>query len=90
LYECLKINNIVIRKNRRAYAYSPQGFTAIDTLFVEKPKLLTGAGDNFNAGMMAALILDADWKQALTFGTMVSSHYILNAESPVPESFKGD
>ena len=85
LYKQLRLNNIVIRKNRRAYAINAHGFTAIDTLFVENPKLMTGAGDNFNAGIIAAQLLGADWAYSLTLGTVVSSSYIESAESPTSE-----
>jgi len=80
------IHTVVMRSNRRVFAAESGGFFATQTLFVEKPALLTGAGDNFDAGIAAALLMGADFEQMLTMGTLVSSHYIERGESACPES----
>ena len=89
LHDYVGLNHMVIRKNRRVYAGGTRpgdGFAAINTQFVDKPKLMTGAGDNFNGGIAAALLMGANWTQALTLGTMVSSYYIRNGVSPGPQA----
>ena len=82
LWERLGFNSLVVRKNRIAYAINKDGFTSINTKYVEKPKLMTGAGDNFNAGIAAALVVGGNFSRALELGTTVSSFYIANGYSP--------
>ena len=50
--------------------------------FVEKPKLSTGAGDNFNAGFCLGRLADLPLEQCLCLGTAVSGFYVRNAHSP--------
>ncbi len=50
--------------------------------FVEKPKLSTGAGDNFNAGFCLGLLADLPVAQALCVGTATSGYYVRHAQSP--------
>ena len=76
---------LMIRHLRRAYAASNKKTAEIAVNFIEKPKLLTGAGDNFNAGFAAGLLLGAELEDALILGTNVSSYYILSAKSPNQE-----
>ena len=82
LYKILKVKHLVIRTNHKAHAISSNGIVSINTLYVKNPRLLTGAGDNFNAGIAAALLMGGNWQQALSLGTLVSSYYIENGYSP--------
>ena len=50
--------------------------------FVQKPKLSTGAGDNFNAGFCLGLLAELTVEQALCVGTATSGFYVRNARSP--------
>jgi sugar/nucleoside kinase (ribokinase family) len=50
--------------------------------FTNKPRLSTGAGDNFNAGFCLGLLADLPLQQALCVGTATSGHYVRNAQSP--------
>ncbi len=50
--------------------------------FVSKPKLSTGAGDNFNAGFCLGLLAGLPIEQALCAGTGTSGFYVRNAHSP--------
>ncbi|MGI6726736.1 MAG: PfkB family carbohydrate kinase [Christensenellales bacterium] len=78
------IENLVIRMDEKAYALSPEGFVQVDIVRVDKPKLLTGAGDNYNAGLLAALMMGGTWEQALIMGTFVASYYIQFGKSATP------
>ena len=49
--------------------------------FVKKPKLSTGAGDNFNAGFCLGLLAGLPVAQALCTGTAASGFYVRNAGS---------
>lgn len=50
--------------------------------FVKKPKLSTGAGDNFNAGFCLGLLAGLSLEQTLCSGTGTSGFYVRNAHSP--------
>lgn len=50
--------------------------------FVQKPKLSTGAGDNFNAGFCIALMAGLPVEQALCTATATSGFYVREAKSP--------
>lgn len=49
---------------------------------LDNPRLLTGAGDNFNTGFCTALLLEMSVGQALEMGHAVTRHYITHGESP--------
>lgn len=50
--------------------------------FVAKPKLSTGAGDNFNAGFCLGLLAGLPIEQCLCTGVGTSGFYVRNARSP--------
>jgi sugar/nucleoside kinase (ribokinase family) len=50
--------------------------------FCEKPRLTTGAGDNFNAGYVLGLLLGLEPEEALLTGMATSGFYVRNAKSP--------
>jgi sugar/nucleoside kinase (ribokinase family) len=50
--------------------------------FTAKPKLSTGAGDNFNAGFCLAQLAGLDVLQSVCVGTHTSGFYVRNAHSP--------
>jgi hypothetical protein len=49
--------------------------------YCQKPKLTTGAGDNFNSGFLMGLLLDLDAEQCLTLGVATSGYYVRHASS---------
>jgi hypothetical protein len=55
---------------------------SFDGPFVEKPKLSTGAGDNFNAGFCLGLLAGLPVEQCLCTGVGTSGFYVRNARSP--------
>lgn len=56
-----------------------------DGLFCQKPKLITGAGDNLNAGFCLGQALGLDPLASLTLGVSTSGFYVRNAKSPTFE-----
>ncbi|NJK87325.1 MAG: carbohydrate kinase family protein, partial [Bacteroidales bacterium] len=50
LDEKIAADIVVIHRTKDAWAISEKEVTFAETFYVEKPLLLTGGGDNFNAG----------------------------------------
>ncbi|MEM1209870.1 MAG: PfkB family carbohydrate kinase [Planctomycetota bacterium] len=57
--------------------------------FVSKPKLSTGAGDNFNAGFCLGSLLGLPVEQRLCVGTATSGYYVRHAGSPTLDQLIG-
>ena len=49
---------------------------------IESPKILTGGGDNFNAGLSFGVLMGLDMKSALLLGNAVSGYYVSCGHSP--------
>ncbi len=50
--------------------------------FTSKPRLTTGAGDNFNAGFCLGLMLELGMDESLALGKATSGFYVRNMHSP--------
>ncbi len=82
LYEYLKIDGVVIHPvDRSSCVIGGQYYEEMGP-YIAKPKLSTGAGDNFNAGFILGLLLGLNPDQALLTGMSTSGYYVRNAESP--------
>ena len=75
-------DTIVIHPTERAAAANAAGSAEFRGPFVKEPKILTGAGDHFNAGFAAALLLNFPLENALAMATAISGFYVRNAHSP--------
>ncbi|MBU1093930.1 MAG: hypothetical protein KKH01_05665 [Firmicutes bacterium] len=82
LYEYLEVDSVVIHPVDRSCTFIKNQFYEELGPYVERPKLTTGAGDNFNAGFVLGLMLDLTPDQALLTGMATSGYYVRNAESP--------
>jgi sugar/nucleoside kinase (ribokinase family) len=79
----LGIHAVVVHPRAGAAAsVDGQGTATFAGPFVQKPKLSTGAGDNFNAGFCLASLLGLPVAQRLCVGTATSGYYVRNAHSP--------
>jgi len=76
------LDTIVIHPTERAAAANASGSAEFRGPFVKEPKILTGAGDHFNAGFAAALLLNFPLENALAMATAISGFYVRNAHSP--------
>ncbi len=56
--------------------------------YTTKPRLTTGAGDNFNAGFCLGLMLGLSLEQSLMLGTATSGYYVRNMHSPTFDQLK--
>lgn len=82
LYDYLKINAVVIHPVDRSCTVVEGVYAEAMGPYVAKPKLTTGAGDNFNAGFMLGLLLNLEPEEALLTGMGTSGFYVRNAHSP--------
>jgi sugar/nucleoside kinase (ribokinase family) len=88
LREALDVHCVCVHPREGAAAAIKQpGSDTVETAlfkgpFVAKPKLSTGAGDNFNAGFCLGLLAGLPVDQALCTGTATSGFYVRNAQSP--------
>ncbi len=82
IYRTLGISKVVIHYSTEAFCWDYNGIHHSPTVIVSEPKVLTGAGDNFNAGFCAGLLLDLDIDLALQLGHSVSGYYLRQGESP--------
>lgn len=93
LYHYLKIDAVVIHPVDRSCVAIGGEFYEAKGPYVKKPKLTTGAGDNFNSGFVLGLLLDLEPTEALLVGMSTSGYYVRNAHSPSYEeliTFLGD
>ncbi len=56
-------------------------YTVVNGPYCAKPKLTTGAGDNFNAGFMFGYINRFSMEDCLLLGTASSGYYVRNAKN---------
>lgn len=87
--ESTGIHGIVIHPlNGAAIAHEKESMW-IEGPYTQKPKLTTGAGDNFNAGFCNAWIAGFDPGQCLLMGVCTSGFYVRNGRSPSHQELLG-
>ena len=82
LFNQLRPGILVLHSTRQSFAYDDLGTYHCNSFFVEDPKISTGAGDNFNAGFCAGLLLKAGPNNSLLLASAVSALYVANGASP--------
>jgi hypothetical protein len=82
LYKVINTDILVIHRVKDALAFDGTTFEKCDTFFCEEPKILTGGGDNFNAGFCFSLFYDFDLFQSLLMANAVSGSYVKTGISP--------
>ena len=82
IYSAMGIDVIVIHPVKCSMAWTASGIFKAQTLFVNKPKISTGGGDNFNAGLCAGLLMGLDPEASLIMANSTSAYYVKNGCSP--------
>lgn len=77
----IKISEIIIHPVKQACGVMTGEEAIVDGPYCEKPKLTTGAGDNFNAGFVLGKMLGFSLKESLLIGTANSGFYVRAARS---------
>jgi hypothetical protein len=75
-------DELVIHRTKDALAYDGFSFERFETFFCKEPTILTGGGDNFNAGYCLAKIRGFDLFQSLIVANAVSGYYVRSGISP--------
>lgn len=84
----MNVDVLVVHTCKKSYSFAMGEEFEMETQFQETPKILTGGGDNFNAGYCLGLLLDQPPEICNAFGNAVSSYYIQNGQSPNIEDLK--
>lgn len=77
----LGLHQVVIHPTHSAVAASVEGEWSLKGPFTPKPKLTTGAGDNFNAGYCTGLLSGLQPEACLMTGVCSSGFYVRNCRS---------
>jgi hypothetical protein len=82
LYEKLGISNVVIHNSRNAFSWDSSGVQRVESFHISNPVISTGAGDNFNAGYCAGLLMGLNAEASLVLGHAVTNLYMSSGKSP--------
>ena len=82
LYKELKIDALVVHTHKSSIAWHKEGRTQIKSLYVQKPKLSTGGGDNFNAGLCFGQLIGLNYESSMYIANATSGYYVRNGKSP--------
>ncbi len=82
IYDYLNLDSIVIHPVDKSCTIVDGIYYEAKGPFASKPKLTTGAGDNFNSGFVFGLLLGLDPMESLHLGMATSGYYVRNAMSP--------
>lgn len=82
LFSRISIDVLVLHTLKRAISWSCEGESEASSLYCLKPKLSTGGGDNFNAGLCLGMLLGLDLESVLYIANATSGYYVRNAQSP--------
>ena len=73
---------LVIHRTNDALAFNGDNFETCDTFLCREPKILTGGGDNFNAGFCYTLFDDFNLFESLLVANAVAGLYVKTGISP--------
>ncbi|SCA63255.1 hypothetical protein SCG7109_AK_00280 [Chlamydiales bacterium SCGC AG-110-M15] len=85
LHSHLSLSQVLIHDRADAAVSSKDGTTEVLAELCLKPKLSTGAGDNFNAGYCTGLLFDFSCEDALLLAMATGGYYIREGKSPSME-----
>lgn len=82
IFEKMKVAAVVIHPVKEACVVNKDGFVRVTGPYCQKPRLTTGAGDNFNAGFIFGVTMGLGMEDSLILGTATSGYYVRQAHSP--------
>ena len=81
VYNALKPHALVIHLLDGVLLYEDGKITSVPTKKIASPKISTGGGDNFNAGLTFALLAGMSYGESAAVANAVSSFYVANGKS---------
>ena len=81
LRQHMKIARTVVHRYRFSLCADDQGVCVAPAPFCAAPKKSTGAGDRFNAGFIAGVLLDENVENRLLLGNACSGYFVRHAHS---------
>ena len=82
LYARLQISGVVVHYSKQALYWDASGFHDKESFYIPNPTLSTGAGDNFNAGFCAGMLMGLNAETCLILGHATANFYMANGASP--------
>jgi hypothetical protein len=82
LYKMMNIDCLLVHPVDRTIAFHQREIFDLPGRFVTKPKVLTGGGDNLNAGYCLGLLSGFSLPQCILLGMAASGAYVENGVSP--------
>jgi len=82
VYFRINVDTFIVHSAKSTVAADKNGVYEVKSAFVEHPLLLTGSGDNFNAGFCVGLLLKMDIISSLLLGNAVAGYYVQKGRSP--------
>ncbi len=82
LREKLNIHCVIIHPSDFAVCATLEGAFFAQGPFIKAPKIKTGAGDHFNAGFAAGVLMGLGTQGALTLGVAASGYYVAEGKTP--------
>jgi hypothetical protein len=73
---------LTIHRTKDAMAYDGVSFEKCDNFFCKVPTILTGGGDNFNAGFCLSRLHNFDLFQSLIVANAIAGYYVKTGISP--------
>lgn len=86
IFNAMNINTLLIHPTDRTIAIKKEGTYEMEGHVIKKPTLLTGAGDNLNAGFCAGLLLGLSTPLCMLLGMASSGAYVKNGYSASAEN----
>jgi hypothetical protein len=82
LFEAGNTDVLLIHRTNDALGYDGSAIEKCETFFCSEPSILTGGGDNFNAGFCFSLFQDFNLFESLVIANAVSGSYVKTGISP--------
>ena len=82
IFSKLTVHQVLVHPIGRSIISNKNGVFEVKGRLVPEPRILTGGGDNLNAGFCLGLVLDLPINQTMLLGMATSGAYITNGVSP--------
>lgn len=82
IFKALEVNAVLVHPVDRTILVTKEKTYSCTGTVVSHPKILTGGGDNLNAGFCFGLMHDFAWEECMLLGMATSGSYVKNGISP--------